>query len=63
MSNFIFTDQEREDINVKLLSLLLEKHFYNEIKEKVLQGLTGNDYIQQEQQLIDLYNQNFKKHD
>lgn len=63
MSNYIFTDQEREDINVKLLSLLLEKHFYNEIKEKVLQGLTGNDYIQQEQQLIELYNKNFKKHD
>lgn len=63
MSNFIFTDQERKDINVRLLSLLLEKHFYNEIKEKVLTGLTGNDYIEQEQQLIDLYNQNFKKHD
>lgn len=63
MSNFIFTDQERKDINVKLLSLLLEKHFYNEIKEKVLQGLTGNDYIQQEQQLIELYIKSFKKHD
>jgi hypothetical protein len=32
MSNYIFTDKEREEINVRLLSILLEKHFQDELK-------------------------------
>lgn len=63
MSNYIFTDKEREEINVRLLSILLEKYFQNELKEKTLKGLTGDDYIREEKKLIKLYKENFNKHD
>jgi len=63
MSNYIFTDKEREEINVRLLSILLEKHFQDELKEKTLKGLTGDDYIREEKKLIKLYKENFNKHD
>jgi hypothetical protein len=63
MSNYIFTDKEREEINVRLLSILLEKHFQNVLKEKTLKGLTGDDYIREEKKLMKLYKENFNKHD
>jgi hypothetical protein len=63
MSNYIFTDKEREEINIRLLSILLEKYFQNELKEKTLKGLTGDDYIREEKKLIKLYKENFNKHD
>jgi hypothetical protein len=63
MSNYIFTDEEREEINIRLLSILLEKYFQNELKEKTLKGLTGDDYIREEKKLIKLYKENFNKHD
>ena len=34
----------------------------NDLKEKILKGLTGIDYIEQEQRLMKLYNENFHKH-
>ena len=63
MSNYIFTDKEREEINIRLLSILLEKYFQNELKEKTLKSLTGDDYIREEKKLIKLYKENFNKHD
>jgi hypothetical protein len=62
MSNLTLTDEENDDITVRLLSLCLERHFENDLKEKILKGLTGIDYIEQEQRLMKLYNENFHKH-
>jgi hypothetical protein len=61
MSNF--TNEEQDELTVRLLSILLEKHFQNDIKEKTLKGLTGIDYIEQEAKLMKLYKENFYKHD
>jgi hypothetical protein len=61
MSNL--TNEEQDELTVRLLSILLEKHFQNDIKEKTLKGLTGIDYIEQEQRLMKLYKENFYKHD
>lgn len=61
MSNL--TDEENNDLTVRLLSILLEKHFENDLKGKILKGLTGIDYIEQEQRLMKLYKENFYKHD
>ena len=61
MSNL--TDEENDDITVRLLSLCLEGHFENDLKEKILNGLTGIDYIEQEARLTKLYKENFYKHD
>ena len=62
MSNLTLTDKEYDDITVRLLSLCLERHFENDLKENILKGLTGIDYIKQEQRLMKLYNENFHKH-
>lgn len=62
MSNLTLTDEEYDDITVRLLSLCLERHFENDLKENILKGLTGIDYIKQEQRLMKLYNENFHKH-
>jgi hypothetical protein len=62
MSNLTLTDEEYDDITVRLLSLSLERHFENDLKENILKGLTGIDYIEQEQRLMKLYNENFHKH-
>jgi hypothetical protein len=61
MSNL--TEEENNDITVRLLSILIEKYFENDLKEKILKGLTGIDYIEQEQRLMKLYKENFYKHD
>ncbi len=61
MSNL--TNEEQDELTVRLLSILLEKHFQNDIKEKTLKGLTGIDYIEQEAKLMKLYKENFYKHD
>ena len=62
MSNLTLTDEENDNITVRLLSLSLERHFENDLKENILKGLTGIDYIEQEQRLMKLYNENFHKH-
>jgi hypothetical protein len=62
MSNLTLTDEENDDIMVRLLSLSLEKHWNDELKEAILKGLTGQDYIEQEARLMKLYNENFHKH-
>jgi len=62
MSNLKLTEEENDDIIVRLLSLCLERHFENDLKEKILKGLTGIDYIEQETKLMNLYNKNFHKH-
>jgi len=62
MSNLTLTDEENDDIMVRLLSLSLERHFENDLKEKILKGLTGQDYIEQQARLMKLYNENFHKH-
>ncbi len=61
MSNL--TNEEQDELTIRLLSILLEQHFQNDIKEKTLKGLTGIDYIEQEQRLMKLYKENFYKHD
>jgi hypothetical protein len=61
MSNL--TDEENNDLTVRLLSILLEKHFENDLKEKILNGLTGIDYIEQKERLMKFYKENFYKHD
>ena len=61
MSNL--TNEEQDELTVRLLSILLEQHFHNDIKEKTLKGLTGIDYIEQEAKLMNLYKENFYKHD
>jgi len=61
MSNL--TNEEQDELTIRLLSILLEKHFQNDIKEKTLKGLTGIDYIEQESKLMKLYKENFYKHD
>lgn len=61
MSNL--TNEEQDELTVRLLSILIEKHFQNDIKEKTLKGLTGIDYIEQEAKLMKLYKENFYKHD
>lgn len=60
MSNL--TEEENDDITVRLLSILLKKQFDDNLKEALLKGLTGIDYIEQELKLMNLYNKNFHKH-
>jgi len=57
------TKEEHDDLTVRILSVCLEKHWNDELKEAVLKGLTGKDYIEQEQRLMKLYKENFYKHD
>jgi ubiquinone/menaquinone biosynthesis C-methylase UbiE len=61
MSNL--TNEEYDDLTVRMLSVCLEKHWKNELKEAMLKGLTGDDYIEQEARLMKLYKENFYKHD
>jgi len=62
MSNLTLTEEENDDITVRLLSILLKKQFDENLKEALLKGLTGIDYIEQETKLMNLYNKNFHKH-
>jgi len=62
MSNLKLTEEENDDITVRLLSILLKKQFDDNLKEALLKGLTGIDYIEQETKLMNLYNKNFHKH-
>lgn len=62
MSNLTLTEEENDDITVRLLSILLKKQFDDNLKEALLKGLTGIDYIEQELKLMNLYNKNFHKH-
>jgi hypothetical protein len=62
MSNLTLTDEENDDITVRLLSILIKKQFDENLKEALLKGLTGIDYIEQEARLMKLYNENFHKH-
>jgi len=61
MSNL--TNEEHDDLTVRMLSVCLEGHWKNELKEAMLKGLTGDDYIEQEARLTKLYKENFYKHD
>ena len=61
MSNL--TNEEHDELTIRFLSLCLERHFENDLKEKILNGLTGIDYIEQKQRLMKLYKENFYKHD
>jgi hypothetical protein len=45
-----------------MLSVSIERFWQDDLKEKILKGLTGDDYIEQEKWLSRLYNDNFNKH-
>ena len=60
MSNL--TEKENDDLMTRMLSVSIERFWQNDLKEALLKGLTGDDYIEQEKWLSRLYNDNFNKH-